>query len=184
MKLKLLAAVIALQLAWIAGTVAVQETRLHSGVLVMLETALVDPRDLLRGDYLTLRYKIGSIPRPMVEGLGTNLPPAGTPVYVKLSPQGSFHVVAGASMSPLDPEPGRPVLAGRLTGNSVWWARDGTNSVSVEYGLERYFVREGTGNPRGTLTVQVSVPPSGRGIIREVFLDGRPYRSVMRDVGR
>lgn len=41
-------------------------------------------------------------------------------------------------------------------------------------GLERFYVGEGTGNPRGKLTVAVVVPASGRGQIKEVFLDGRP----------
>jgi uncharacterized membrane-anchored protein len=53
-------------------------------------------------------------------------------------------------------------------------------AVRTEYGLERFYVREGTGQPHGTLTVEAAVPPSGNAIIRQVFIDGRPYVEVMK----
>ena len=49
------------------------------------------------------------------------------------------------------------------------------NSIHLEYGLERYYVREGTGNPRGKLTVQAAMPSSGNAVIQQVFMDGKPY---------
>ena len=58
MKLKLFILVLALQSAWVFYTVAVQERALSTGKVIMLETERVDPRDLLRGDYLILNYKI------------------------------------------------------------------------------------------------------------------------------
>ena len=48
MKLKLLILVLALQSAWLLGTVAVQEHALATGKVILLETARVDPRDLLQ----------------------------------------------------------------------------------------------------------------------------------------
>ena len=54
MKLKLLCLVIGLQVAWILGTVARQEYGLARGATALLETRPVDPRDLLRGDYVIL----------------------------------------------------------------------------------------------------------------------------------
>src|ERR1035441_2202352 len=61
MKLILLLLVLALQTAWILGTTFVQERALAGGKLVLLETRPVDPRDLLRGDYVTLNYKISDV---------------------------------------------------------------------------------------------------------------------------
>jgi uncharacterized membrane-anchored protein len=52
--------------------------------------------------------------------------------------------------------------------------------VRVNYGLERFYVREGTGNPSGKLTVDVAIPRSGKGIIREVYLDGVKYAEAMK----
>ena len=58
MKLKILVLVLALQTAWILGTTFVQERVLAGGKVVLLETRPVDPRDLLRGDYVILNYRI------------------------------------------------------------------------------------------------------------------------------
>ena len=62
MKLKLLLLVVGLQAAWMIGMVVRQETVLASGRTILLETVPVDPRDLLRGDYVLLRYKISDVP--------------------------------------------------------------------------------------------------------------------------
>ena len=62
MKLKILILVLALQTAWILGTTFQQEHALSVGKIVMLETERVDPRDMLRGDYLILNYKISNVP--------------------------------------------------------------------------------------------------------------------------
>jgi hypothetical protein len=55
-----------------------------------------------------------------------------------------------------------------------------TNAVHVEYGPERYYVAEGTGNPTGKLSAQVVVPASGRGRVKEVFVDDTPYAEAMK----
>ena len=39
---------------------------------------------------------------------------------------------------------------------------------------------EGTGNPTGKLTVQVAVPASGQGVIKQVVVDGVPYAKAMQ----
>ena len=177
MKLKLLALVLGLQTAWILGTTLVQERGLAIGKVILLETQPVDPRDLLRGDYLTLSYKISDVPLTAFSPPPTAPVPAGTTVYVVLEPRGAFYAVARASTEPISPESGQVVLRGRA---QSWW---NTSSAHLEYGLERYFVREGTGMPpRGKITVQVAVPPSGRGQIKNVFLDGKPYVEVMKMV--
>ena len=61
MKLKLLALVLGLQVAWILATVTTQELNLRSAPTVLLETRPVDPRDMLRGDYVILSYKISGV---------------------------------------------------------------------------------------------------------------------------
>ena len=173
MKAKLLAAVVALQSAWVLATVVIQERELQSGTPVLLTTRPVDPRDLLRGDYLILRYGIGEIPfsqfRPP---LTTNLPAHRT-LFVALKQVGEFHEVDFASTDPID-LPGTPVLRGKP--DETWrLPGTGTNRLQyVHYGIERYYVREGAGNPRGALTAKVVVSRSGRGLIRQVFVDGRP----------
>ncbi len=41
-------------------------------------------------------------------------------------------------------------------------------------------MREGTGNPQGKLTVAAAVPKSGPAVIKQVFVDGKPYREAMK----
>ena len=176
MKLKLLALVLGLQTAWILGTTFVQERGLAVGTVVLLETQPVDPRDLLRGDYITLSYKISDVPLSAFVPAQTNSLRPGTTVYVALEPRGAFYEVAKASTERLAPEPGQVVLRGRA---QSWW---NTSSAHLEYGLERYYVREGTGTPpRGKITVQVAVPASGRAQIKNVLLEGKPYIEAMKE---
>jgi uncharacterized membrane-anchored protein len=182
MKTKLLFLVVALQSAWVVGTIVMQEIALRSGVVVRLETEPVDPRDLLRGDYVILNYKISTVPinafPPDQQGRASVAD--GEPVHILLDNSGDYHGVASASLQPITDESGRPVLRGTI--HRHWRSLNETNApVRVEYGLERYYVREGTGNPRGKLTVDVAVPNNGRGIIQQVYLDGVPYAEAMRE---
>ncbi len=180
LKYKLLFLVLALQAAWILGTTFFQESLLRNGKLVLLETRPVDPRDLLRGDYLILNYKISDVPLRLFTPGTTNAPPGGETIYVLLEPKGPFHEVVQASTKPLMPNTSQVLLKGRST---KWWnlrSWDGSSSVHVEYGLERYYVRENTGNPRGQITVQAAVSASGQALIRRVFIDGKPYADAIK----
>src|SRR5262245_44728057 len=60
---------------------------LRTGTDVKLETRPLDPRDLLRGDYVTLGYDISSLHGGALKELarrGTSDFVRGTPVFVKL----------------------------------------------------------------------------------------------------
>jgi uncharacterized membrane-anchored protein len=175
MKLKVLLVVLALQAAWILGTTFQQERALRVGKAILLETERVDPRDLLRGDYLILNYKISSV---LTNLFSTAVDPdmtPGTKVYVALEQRGNFHVVVRADTKPIEVAGNEVLLLGQSRPRS--W--NNTNAVSIEYGLERFYVAEGTGNPQGKLTVQAVVPASGRAMIKQVFVDGVPYAEAM-----
>jgi uncharacterized membrane-anchored protein len=181
MKLKLLFLVLALQTAWILGTTFVQERALAGGKVVLLETWPVDPRDLMRGDYVTLNYKISDVALGLFSPALTNGLVPGETVYVALEPRGQFHEVVLASTNQITPADGQVVLKGQ---SRSWWNSAAQRSVHLEYGLERYYVREGTGNPRGKLTVQAAVPDSGQARIKEVFVDGKPYAEAMKGAAK
>ena len=181
MKLKLLLLVLALQTAWILGTTVVQEHTLEGGKVVLLETRPVDPRDLLRGDYVTLSYKISDVPLSLFSPALTSGLAPGETVYVALEQRGQFHEVVLASTNRITPADYRVVLKGR---SRTWWNGAAQNTLHVDYGLERYYVREGTGNPRGKLTVQAAVPGSGQARIKAVFVDGKPYTEAMKEAAK
>ncbi len=180
MKLKLLILVLALQAAWLLGMAATQEYALAHGKAILLETRPVDPRDLLSGDYLMLRYKISDVPTNLFSQPVKKDLPYGTKIFVALVPgTNEFYTVSRASTNALAPSfDAEVVLSGKST--DAWWSA--TNSIHVEYGIERYYVAEGTGNPpRGKLTARAVVPASGHARLQQVFLDGKPYEQAMKN---
>jgi uncharacterized membrane-anchored protein len=169
MKLKLLLLVVGLQTAWILATTITEERALAAGTVISLETVPVDPRDMLRGDYVTLSYKISNVPAELfTPPISKEIQPGKT-VYVLLEKRGDFYEVAKASEKSLSAAPGEVMLKGRT---EYFWD---TNTIRVVYGLERYYVREGTGNMRGKITVLAAVPASGNARLKEIFVNGKKW---------
>ena len=175
--------VLVLQSAWLLGFVFTQGTRAARGHEILLETQPVDPRDLQRSDYLQLNYKISDV--------SANL--FSPPVKIELMP--GTHRFRGARTGGDEPvlrsharrhgkfHPGdeRSFAARQIRAEL---SRNSAGSVHVEYGLEQYFVAEGTGQPQGKLTVQAAVSKSGHASIKEVFVDGKPYAGAMKESSR
>ena len=172
--------VLALQCAWLLGMVAVQEYALATGRVILLETVRVDPRDLLRGDYLILNYKISFVPTNLFSPPIPNDTISTKEIFVALV-QGTneFWEVTRASTNTFLPAADEVLLRGDVVGRGVH-----TKQIQVAYGIERFYVAEGTGNPAGKLTAQVVVPASGRGRVKEVFVDGKPYAEAMKGAVR
>jgi uncharacterized membrane-anchored protein len=166
--------VLAAQTALLLALIAQQEYRLAAPTTVLLETAPVDPRDLLRGDYVILNYKISRLATTLWDTKPAGKLSPGLPVFVSLEQRGQFHEAVLLSATRPEPQPNRVLIQGRIL--ESWNAEQ----VRVEYGLERYYVEEGTGNPRGKLTVQVAVGAEGKPVIKQVFIDGKPYAEAMR----
>ena len=177
MKLKLLVLVLALQTAWLLATVANQEFALSHGKIILLETHLVGPYDMLRGDYLILNYKISDVPATLfVPPVKNDLVP-GTKIFVALAlGTNQFYEITRVSTNEFTPAPDEVLMRGR----SDYRLRNATNSIHLTYGIENYFVPEGSGNPLGKLTVQAIVPASGRARIKNVFLNGKPFTQAMK----
>lgn len=141
------------------------------GATVRLEVVQRDPRDLLRGDYIWLNYTVSDIP---VSAFAA--PPdragRGDRVYVALAPKEGVWQVAAASLSretlPLPP-------AHRLLVGSLQY-QNPRQGVHVLYGIERYYVPEGKGNPpRGKIEAEVALTADGRPLLARLFVDGLPY---------
>ncbi len=170
--------VVGLQVAWMVGTSLVQERSLVHGAVVLLETQPVDPRDFLRGDYVILNYKISDVSTALfTPPLSSALSP-GTPVYVTLAQRGKFHQVEHASTE--QPKAEREAVVLKGTARYQWDDAGTPSQVRVEYGLERYYVSEGSGNARGKMTVEVAVNLSRKGIIKQVYVDGVPFADAAR----
>jgi uncharacterized membrane-anchored protein len=108
--------------------------------------------------------------------------PAGTQVFVAVAPGANqFFEVTRAGVTEFAPAPKETMLRGRSS--YAWW-NTSTNSVHIDYGIERFYVSEGTGQPTGKLTMQAVVPASGRARIKEVFVDGVPYAAAAKNFAR
>lgn len=144
---------LALQLVGLSALFAYHAAGL-SARPVLLRCVPVDPRDLLRGDYVILRYEISRVPTDL-EGA-----PEG-PVFVSLKPDGEFWVIETVKNSP--PEPGSVFLRAQRRGQEL------------TYGLERFYVPEGKGNPPAPITVELAVRPDGNAQIKRLFAKGQPW---------
>lgn len=166
-----------LQSAVLLYTVVSRAAVLRDGREVLLETAPVDPRDLLRGDYVVLNYTIATLEAASIGGPWPEDREPHT-IHVRLRPDGGgYWSVAEASFLPLDAQEGSVVLkgiTGRLSG-----AREQA-SVSVHYGIERYYVPEGEGKALeearndGRISIAARVSAGGVAHIRALLRDGKP----------
>jgi uncharacterized membrane-anchored protein len=172
--------VVGLQVLLLLGTAVSKATNLRSANTILLETAQVDPRDLLRGDFVILNYKISSVPVEWLSPAAQQSTLNFRDVYVTLEKDGKFHTPVKASLLLVKPGPGQIVVRGTIDEPNPAFG----GMIRVKYGIEKYFVREGTGNPRGALTVECAVNSDQTLQIKEVYLNGKPYAAAMREERR
>mgnify|MGYP002622437772 FL=1 len=135
-----------LQIGFLASMIAGRAAVLRSGQEVVLSVEPVDPRDLLRGDYVTLSYNISRLPADLF----ADWPPEGERreeriVFVRLKADGNgvFQPVAARYGERPEAEPGEGEVDVRGTARSGWAST--TRFISVRYGIERFYVPEGEG---------------------------------------
>lgn len=131
-------------LSWIiAGRAAV----LRSGREIVLKVEPVDPRDLLRGDYVRLGYEISNIAGGQIANV-----PAGQFatvdsdifVRVKKGADGYWHPVSANFDAParIAPAADEADVKGHVTAG---WTLGADATIGVEYGIERFYLPEGEG---------------------------------------
>jgi uncharacterized membrane-anchored protein len=168
-----LAIIVGLQSLCLIGMAVSKERNLHSATpanTVLLETIPVDPRDLLRGDYVILNYKISSMPVAALGSTGASTLDGRT-VWIALEKRDKFHEIAEASLSALEEKPGQILVRGTLE-SSRWGP---STTISVNYGIERYYVPEGLGNPDGKVTVECVVADDRTLQIKQLYIKDRPF---------
>jgi len=164
MRVRLAAVWIGLQLLFFVGWASVEQARLGEGVgvSILVRPTPIDPRDLLRGQFIRLAYDFN---RPQAGFVSANAPAVGSNVWVVLRREGEFHVLARASVSrPPTLAQGEVALLGQFAPGRIL------------FGIDRYFVPEGTPTPsRRSMTVRLRVGDDGRPRIEEVYVDGVPW---------
>lgn len=165
-----------LQIGFLSWNIAGRAAVLRDGQEVLLKVQPVDPRDLLRGDYVRLGYDVANIPA------GLFLPPIvgdgdyeEVPVWVLLRKQedGYFGVRwAAFDRAALPaPETGDVVLRGMAAGRPA-----AAGSAAVEYGLERFYLPEGQGRP-----IEVDMRTRPFAVVAAVAEDGAAQIKRFKD---
>ncbi|MBS3098392.1 GDYXXLXY domain-containing protein [Candidatus Woesearchaeota archaeon] len=154
----------------IFGFVAFKEFTLQTGEEVLLKTRPIDPRDLFRGDYVILAYEISTLD---VNSLQKDVADfkQDNKVYVSLNKVDNYGIPSGVYTN--KPKEG---LFLKGTVKNVQGGR-----LSMEYGIESYFVPEGRGREierysGRNLDVKVAIDKLGNAVIKGVLIDGDVLR--------
>jgi uncharacterized membrane-anchored protein len=163
--------VVAAQALFLLGWAGWHEYVRQTAPTILLNTRPVDPRDVLRGDYMILNYDISR-----------HTAPAGWPIGESATAFVVFKITDGYAVideirreAPSTDETRLWTQAEAM--EETWSRRTGEPSqLRLTYGIEQYFVPEGKGTPSfKTLEVEAAVSGTHRLFIRRVLLDGRPY---------
>ena len=196
-----IALVAGIQTAVLGYMVGERITVLKTGKEIVLPVVPVDPRSLFRGDYVILSYDISRIPGELVrEDLAR-----GDELFVTIErlPDEKYKATAVSKRHPGKVSTDQVVLQGWLhyapvnasfdnprspTGQSTAIAHPDPRPVvvsrppsyiHVRYGLESYFVQEGTGTKLEYIAIDaklaaiVAVDRNGKSAIKGLVLDGK-----------
>ncbi|MFX4262338.1 GDYXXLXY domain-containing protein [Pelotomaculum propionicicum] len=155
--------IVILQVLFLFGMIGVRYYTLASGTPVLLKAAPVDPWDVFRGEYVMLEYDI-----TWIKGEGLDLDSSRQQdVYVVLEKGEKYWQAAGIYLD-------KPVLAGEqvLVKGDVDYYNELKGEYHVSYGIESYFVEEGTGTglqQSKVFDAQVKVDRFGSAAIEKII---------------
>lgn len=183
-----LAVVFLLQAAAIGWIVFDRVAILRGGAEIRLQARPIDPRDLFRGEYVTLGFEISEL-RPAALNSAEEFE-AGERLFVGLQTdeEGTWAPVSVAKSLPSNPAGNRRYIAGRVVyaypsappreSDSEPPCPDPCTTLAIEYGIESYFVPEGQGKELeaarddSKVEVLVAVTATGRAAIKGLIVDG------------
>jgi len=146
-KLVVAAVVVAVaQIAFLSWMIAGRAAILRDGQDVLLKVEPIDPRDLLRGDYVILTYEIRNVPVKIVANVpvGDFVTEEG-PIFVRLAKDADGYWrprSASLGQAPGAPDAGEVDIRGMV---SPGWSIGPDAAFNVDYGIDRYYVPEGEG---------------------------------------
>jgi len=165
------------QIAFLSWMIAGRAAILRNGQEVLLKVQPIDPRDLLRGDYVRLGYEIRDVPVKLVANA-----PAGDfftqqgPIIVRLGKDGDgYWRVRSASLGEPQGQPptGEVDIRGTV---SDGWSLGPEASFSVDYGIDRFYVPEGEGR-----AIETDMRERPFGILAAVASDGTAQIKALMD---
>jgi uncharacterized membrane-anchored protein len=166
------------QIGFLSWIIASRAAILRNGQEVLLKVEPVDPRDLLRGDYVRLGYDISNIPAKMVANApaGQSWTAAG-PIFVRVKKDADgFWNATSASLGKAPAAPpadGEVELRGEVSSS---WTMDENATLRVDYGIERFYLPEGEG-----LAIERDMRVRSFGILAAVDKNGTPQIKALMD---
>jgi uncharacterized membrane-anchored protein len=179
---KKLAIVVGIQFLVLFSVLGFKQYTVRTGETVLLKVQPVDPRDLVRGDHITVQYEISRLSRSDVAWDNDAPTCCQAPVYVELQKQddGYWKAVAvhGDRTHSRD---GTVLIRGTVQDNYV----SSTQRAEIRYGIEDIFIPEGSGGqvPSGSghsVAVAVKVDRFGNAVPRHFVVDGVPVKLERR----
>jgi len=155
---------------------------LKTGREITLPVKPLDPRDLFRGDYVTLGYDISTVTPSAIPVDALKDFERDEAVFVTLAPgaDGTWAVSAVSRDAPANVASSEVVLKGRVA--SVWQAQDPAKStLNLRYGIETYFVPEGTGRALESkvrehkIDAILAVADDGTAALKGLVIDGERH---------
>jgi uncharacterized membrane-anchored protein len=167
---KVLLVTAAAQLLILVGMIAARAVPLITGQTVLVRVVPVDPRDLFRGDYVTLSYEFSRTPPREVKGLSLvshhgRVKLEDRTVYAPLVREPDGVHWRAANITVVKPATG-PFLRGQMSSHG-----------SLEFGIEAYYVQEGTGLQYENairdrqLSAELAVTSSGQAALRGLRIE-------------
>lgn len=133
---------------------------------VVLATQPVDPFDLIRGQYIIIRYEIASV--PLIEGAEI-----GDAIYVILA-EDINGISRYKSASLVKPSKDDLFIRGQIS--YIY-----EENMRVEYGIEQYFFERGAKFETRGMDVKVKLSGNGGARIVELLQDGERVEMTYRD---
>lgn len=152
-----------------------------TGRVVTLQVVPVDPRDMFRGDYVILNYKISRLDLSQLPGdsdlTGVNA------IYVVLEDKGGIWDAVSVSKAMPNVPSTQAVLRGEIVSRYPNSDTGKEPVINLVYGIESFFVPEGKGRPiedernKDNVTVDVALGKDGRAAIKTLKVSGQPVHS-------
>lgn len=159
------AIIVVIQILFLFGMIGVKYYILRYGTQVLLRSAPVDPWDMFKGEYVRLNYEISRVKDPDIAIEKKDL--RNKTFYVVLEKGENYW--SAVSISPV-----RPALDSNqvcIKGRVVYYDyRD--NQYNMAYGIETYYVEEGTGRQielKDAIDVIIRVDRFGNAVIEKIL---------------
>lgn len=175
---------VGIQVLIIFGLIIYKSLALISPTVVFLEIAPVDPRDFLRGDYISFQYKISNVKAPNWYDYEEQVIRNNDSVYVLLYQRGDYWQANGVSKR----KPDDTVLFIKGTVVDGGWEGEASqlldetapdSNLQIVYGIEQKFIPEGVGRDfsftNKDVVASVAVNGRGQAVLKQIFVDGEPW---------